>query len=122
MMAALRTGSACALFMAVVAACATRGKDNNDGQPIDAPRPLDAPAIPIDAPRVVDAFVTPMVDAPPPMVDAAPSVTPDAPPGSLFCSANNQCTVAGECCLTLGGSQGFCAPGTVVFGECFPIN
>ena len=119
-MAALRTGSACALFMAVVAACATGGKDNNDGQPIDAPRPLDAPAIPIDAPRVVDAFVTPMVDAPPPMVDAAPVVV-DAPPGGgLFCTANNQCTVGGECCVTLGGPQGFCAPGQVILGQCVP--
>ena len=40
--------------------------------------------------------------------------------GGLFCSTNSQCTVSGECCVTLGGPNGFCAPGTVVLGECFP--
>ena len=54
--------------------------------------------------------------------DAQVSQTVDASTGSggPFCSTNSQCTVSGECCLTLGGPSGFCAPGTVVLGECFP--
>ncbi len=54
--------------------------------------------------------------------DAQVSQTVDAGTGSSgpFCSTNSQCTVSGECCVTLGGPNGFCAPGTVVFGECFP--
>jgi hypothetical protein len=30
------------------------------------------------------------------------------------------CTIPGECCVTLGGPVGFCAPGDVVLGVCFP--
>lgn len=56
--------------------------------------------------------------------DAQLSQTVDAGTGSgsggPFCSTNSQCTVAGECCVTLGGPSGFCAPGTVVLGACVP--
>ena len=91
--------------------CATGGKDGGD-LPIDAPK-IDSSQVTVDAPRI-DAPTMSMVDAPI-MVDAMI----DAPSGP-FCSNNNQCTVVGECCLTLGGSQGFCAPGTVVLGACVP--
>ncbi len=43
----------------------------------------------------------------------------DAPSGP-FCTDNSQCTTAGECCVTLGGPSGFCAPGQVVLGQCVP--
>jgi hypothetical protein len=62
-----------------------------------------------------------MVDASVPMPDAF-TPPPDAPPGSLFCTSNAQCTTAGECCVTLGGTMGFCAPGTVILGACIPIT
>ena len=55
--------------------------------------------------------------------DAQVSQTVDAGTGSgsgPFCSTNSECTVSGECCVTLGGPSGFCAPGTVFLGECFP--
>lgn len=83
----------------------------------------------VDASVRHDASTSSMPDAPPltldaalpdasvPVIDAAVPI--DAPSGP-FCTANNQCTVAGECCITLGGTQGFCGPGTVVLGECFP--
>jgi hypothetical protein len=100
------------LFASFAAACASGGSGapgddqpkmdaSGQGTPIDAPATtIDGPTTPVDAP--LDAFVP-----------------QDAP--SLFCTANNQCTVAGECCLTVGGPQGFCAPGTIILGECFPI-
>lgn len=54
--------------------------------------------------------------------DAQVSQTPqDAPTNQgPFCTANNQCTTAGQCCVTLGGPQGFCGPGQVVLGQCVP--
>ena len=103
----------------IVAACAsggTSGGGDDMQEPMDAPSnvkmdgnnmpPTDAPMVKMDAGVVADAFKPP----------------PDAPPGSLFCTSNAQCTVAGECCVTLGGGMGFCAPGTVVLGQCIPIN
>ena len=97
------------LLASLVAACATGGSGTTGDDPakVDAstkPGTIDAPMTPIDAPMTpIDAPMTP-IDAP-----------------SLFCTANNQCTVPGECCLTVGGPQGFCAPGTIILGECFPI-
>ncbi len=75
----------------------------HDGNQVtaDGPRPIDAAVPP-------DAFV--FLDAPPPPPDAA----------SPFCSANNQCTVAGECCIRLGGPMGFCGSGIPVGSECLP--
>ena len=43
----------------------------------------------------------------------------DAPSGP-FCANNNECTTSGECCVTLGGTMGFCAPGDIILGQCFP--
>ena len=103
-------------FALLAAGCATGGKEGND-LPIDAPRSVDSSQVRIDAPmQVVDAPVT---DAPMVMNDAP--VMADAPSGP-FCTANSQCTTAGQCCLTIGGPQGFCAQGTVLGGTCFPIN
>jgi hypothetical protein len=103
----------------IIAACASGGSGGGGDdmqEPMDAPMhvkmdgsvtpPTDGPTTKLDAGVIADAFKPP----------------PDAPPGSLFCMNNAQCTVAGECCVTLGGTMGFCAPGTVVLGQCVPIN
>jgi len=103
---------------ALVAACATGGSDaGNDRLDAAVTTRNDASAVTTtDAPRA-DAAVG---------IDAQVSQLPDAGSGSgsgssgLFCATNGDCTVAGECCVTLGGPQGFCAPGTVVLGQCFP--
>lgn len=108
------TAPRCLPFVLLLAgACATGGKDN--GQPVDASTGKDAGVV--DGPRT-DAPTTP-IDAPVTMPDAF--VMPDAGTG-LFCTANNQCTVSGECCVTLGGPMGFCAPGTAIGSTCIPIN
>jgi hypothetical protein len=103
-------GLACAWFVAVFGAACATGGSSNGGEPADAAVVHhDAQHVTGDAPkgdaRPADAFVA--VDAPP--ADSG-----------LFCTANNQCTNAGECCVTLGGPSGFCAPGSVVFGQCVP--
>lgn len=94
----------------LVAACARGGSGNGDDQPQkDAPTTQQHDASPpVDAPHGVDASV--MVDANMP-IDAA---------SSLFCTANAMCTIAGECCITLGGPNGVCGPGTVILGQCVP--
>lgn len=90
--------------------CAEGGK--GDGPLVDAGARIDGTPL-VDAPRAIDA-------APDALPDAAVSMTPDAGSG-LFCTANSQCTIGGECCLTLGGAMGFCAPGTVILNECVPF-
>lgn len=108
-----------ALVFLAAAGCANAGNPGSGGGGDDAPgkidasvkhdsnvAPIDTPP-PIDAPGPVDAAV----DSPAQMIDA---------PSGPFCSNNNQCTNAGECCITLGGSMGFCGPGQVVLGQCFP--
>jgi len=106
-----------ALVLFVVAACARGGQSGNgDDQPakVDAPSTQQQDAntsmTPDSSMNHPDASV-PMVDATVPMVDAA---------SSLFCTSNAECTVSGECCITLGGPNGFCGKGTVVFGQCVP--
>ncbi|HEY4182487.1 MAG TPA: hypothetical protein VGM90_36900 [Kofleriaceae bacterium] len=101
-----------------VIACASGGQGSPDPGQVDAgntDHPIDAGSGPgIDATPALDAAVS---------VDAAPSMTIDAPPGSgLFCSANSECTNAGECCFTFLGasSTGVCTTGDVVFGVCIP--
>ena len=110
--------------MTLLLGCATGGRDPGGQQPVDAaPSGTDAGQIGLDAPPVVPIDAPPMVpiDAPPMVpIDAPPMMPPDAAPG-LFCTANNQCTTAGECCITLGGPMGFCGPGTVIFGACVPF-
>lgn len=95
-------------------ACATGGRSGGDD---DAGDRSDAAVTRHDA-----STITP--DAPKTQLDAGivhdAFVPPDAPPGSIFCSSNSQCTTAGECCFTFGGSMGFCTPGTVVLGQCVP--
>ncbi len=99
---------------ALACGCAT-GTNTNGGSNIDAavqPHHDDAAHVNSDAPVVkMDAGV--VIDAPRPdaAVDAA---------SSLFCTDNSQCTNSGECCITLGGPQGFCGPGVVVLGACVP--
>jgi len=103
-------------FALVMTACAT-GTTNtgNNAQADAAVQPhhddaahvtADAPIVKMDGGVVPDAFVP--HDA---AVDAA---------SAFFCTDNSQCTNAGECCITLGGSQGFCGTGTVVLGQCVP--
>jgi hypothetical protein len=100
----------------VIAACASGGARGDDmEEPIDAAVTVKMDgntSVLIDAPKVkLDGGVA--------MADAF-TPPPDAPPNSIFCSSNAMCTVSGECCVTLGGTMGFCAPGTVVLGQCFP--
>ncbi|MBA3462449.1 MAG: hypothetical protein H0T46_20980 [Deltaproteobacteria bacterium] len=102
----------------LVIGCANAGQSGNGGgddEPgkIDASVKQDSSVAPIDTPPPIDAPLTdaPMIDAPMAMIDA---------PSGPFCSTNSQCTVSGQCCVTLGGPQGFCAPGTVLAGQCFP--
>ena len=85
------------------------GSGDDDAIPVDAAVPSDGPRVTVDAAIPVDA--APMIDAFAPL---------DAPSQGLFCQTNGQCTVGGECCVTLGGPNGFCAPGTVVLGQCVP--
>jgi hypothetical protein len=106
-----------ALIYAVFAtgACATGGQ--NDGeQRIDASvthRDASNQTMP-DAPRVrLDGGTITGGQ------DAQVSSLPDAASGP-FCSSNSQCTTAGQCCVTLGGPNGFCGPGQVVLGQCVP--
>ena len=89
------------------------GAGDDDDAPADAARQLDArqvngdaPMSTIDAGPGLDAFV--FLDA---AIDA---------PSALFCTANDQCTSSGECCIRLGGPQGFCGTGIPIGSECLP--
>jgi len=113
----------CALFvgacLVLAFACATGGSDNNSDdastQPMDASVnvKMDSTVSTADAPK--DA------PPPPPPQDAPPPPPPQDAPSGPFCTANNQCTVAGQCCLIIEGN-GICLPGTIVFDICFPIT
>jgi hypothetical protein len=105
------------VYAVFVGACAMGGaKGDDQDEPMDdaavTRMDSDTSAV-VDAPKQIDASV-PVNDAfvPP----------PDAPPNSIFCTTNSECTTAGQCCLTLGGPMGFCAPGTVILGACVPIT
>ena len=103
----------CVCFLA---ACATGGTNGGD-EPADAAISVqrDASNVVVHDAARADAGVTQPVDA------AVSQLPPDAATGGgLFCATNSDCTVAGECCVNLGGPQGFCVPGTVVLGQCFP--
>jgi hypothetical protein len=109
----------CAAFVAACAfvfACATGGSRGGGGDDVNEIN--DAP------PGPKDANVSMMTDGPPVKMDGGITADalppqPDAPPSSLICSSNSQCTVSGECCFAING-QGFCVPGTVILGQCFP--
>jgi hypothetical protein len=110
------SGCVCVGIVVLGAACATGGgSDADSGGTVDAAvsRVDASPVVTPDAGVKLDGglMTTP---------DAFVSQTPDAGGTQLFCTTNSQCTVSGECCLTLGGPQGFCAPGVVVLGECVP--
>lgn len=105
-----------AIYLLVGGACATGGQNSGDDK-IDASTSGHHDASNVvqpDAPKIrMDGGVH--MDAP------QVSQTPDASTsGGVFCTGNSQCTNAGECCVTLGGPQGFCGPGTVVLGQCVP--
>jgi hypothetical protein len=110
--------AACLAGCAFIIACASGGASGNGD---DVGEPMDAPVS-----TQKDASVSTMTDAPPVKMDGsvvtqdATMPQPDAPPSSLFCSSNAQCTNAGECCFAING-QGFCVPGTVIINVCFPI-
>ena len=99
-----------------VSACASGGVNGGDKTDAAVTPHEDAHFVTTDAPK-------------PPPQDARPLdafVPKDAPPDAFgvgdggICSANNQCIVSGECCVTLGGPTGFCAPGTVLGSTCIP--
>lgn len=100
-----------------LAACASGGNADGGEGKIDAAVGARQDASNVTTPDAkvrMDAGTTPQQDA---QVSQLP---PDAANQGPFCTANNQCTTAGQCCVTLGGPQGFCAPGTVVLGQCVP--
>jgi hypothetical protein len=111
----------CAVSVAAcgfVFACATGGSRGGGGDDVveinDAPITTQKDAnvsTMSDGPKMDSSIVIPDAAAP----------QPDAPPGSLLCTSNSQCTTAGECCFAING-QGFCVPGTILLGQCFPIN
>jgi hypothetical protein len=97
------------------AACATGGQNGDDRIDASTSSQQDAShVVSPDAAPPRDAAVSQQQDA------QVVQVPQDAPQSGLFCTANNQCTNSGECCLTLGGPSGFCAPGQVVLGQCVP--
>src|SRR5579862_7640407 len=96
-----------ALLFSALGACASGSANGGDKQDAAVAPHEDAHFVSPDAPkgvsdaRLPDAFVP--KDAPPP---------PDASgvgDGGI-CTVNTDCIVAGECCVTLGGPAGFCAP------------
>ena len=101
-----------------LAACASGGQPDTGNVQDAAVGTPHADASNVTAPDAkvrMDAAVTPPQDS------SVSQLPPDAAPNQgPFCTANSQCTNAGECCVTLGGPQGFCGPGTVVLGQCFP--
>lgn len=98
-------------------ACATGGQSGS-GEQADAPMStgkydagvqssFDAPKQPTDGPTTSN--------------DAQVSQIPDAGSSGPFCTANAQCTTAGQCCLLLT-NPGFCTTGTIVLGICTPFT
>ena len=97
----------------LLGACATGGGGSDDPGAQDAAVGIDGSTstLPPDASVKHDGGMMPMPDASTPAMDAG---------SGLFCTTNSQCTNSGECCVTLGGPNGFCAPGSVVLGQCVP--
>ena len=103
-----------ALFVCLVAACASGGVNGSDSK-MDAAVHRDGQSVAPDGAHLPDASTTKHDAAP------TPDASIDAGGGDgAICSMNSQCAVSGECCVTLGGPQGFCAPGTPVGNQCVP--
>jgi len=103
------------IYLATVGACATGGQNGDDKIDASVSHHDASNVTTPDAPHVrLDGGTTGNVDA---QVSQVPQ---DAAGNGVFCTANNQCTNSGECCVTLGGPSGFCAPGSVVLGQCVP--
>ncbi len=100
------TMSKALVWAVLLGACAHGGSTEPTDAPVNSHHD-DAPNnVTVDAPP--DAFIPP---------DAA------VPPDSAFiCTANSQCTNAGECCFIVSSGTGFCTPGTILGGTCFPIQ
>lgn len=112
---------AAGLALAALVGCAA-GAEGTGEEQIDARR--------VDG-AVVDGPVNPNPDAQVSQPDArlvdAPVSQPDAPIGlpdggtGLFCTTTAECTIAGQCCFTLGGGTGFCVAGSEpIPGFCVP--
>jgi hypothetical protein len=102
------------VLAALACGCATG--TNANGTNVDAavtPHHDDASHVTADAPGgKMDAGV--VLDAPAQMDAPADAAS------ALFCTDNSMCTNSGECCITLGGPQGFCGTGVIVLGACVP--
>jgi hypothetical protein len=105
------------VWAVLLGACAHGGATDPSDAPVsshheDAPSHVDVDAPAPDA--KIDSMVIPDAMIPP---DAA------IPPDSAFiCTANSQCTNQGECCFIISSGTGFCTPGTILGGTCFPIQ
>jgi hypothetical protein len=105
------------IYVLVGIACATGGQNGGEDK-VDASTSTHQDASNVVSP---DAFVPRDAAVTQPQDANVSQVPQDAPTQSgPFCSTNSQCTNAGECCVTLGGPQGFCGPGQVVLGQCVP--
>lgn len=107
------------LGLSMLMACAqgqAQGPGDNGGP--DARVFPDAARFPDANPNAPDARVFPDANITP-TPDAGILPTGDAGAG-LFCSSDNDCTTAGECCLILGQPPGFCVPGDNSLGICLP--
>jgi hypothetical protein len=95
---------------AIVAGCAT----GTQGFPADSSVSIGA--------HHDDGHNNVTVDAPTVRMDANIDafVQEDAPSSPGSCSANSDCTVAGQCCVILGASPGICTMGIIINAICIP--
>ena len=108
-----------ATSLAFAASCATGGHNGIDFQDASVQTHQDGSVnVKMDS-SVMMPGDAPQADASVPMPYASMAM-PDAASGP-FCAMNSDCTNAGECCYAING-VGFCAPGTVIAGVCFPIQ
>ena len=102
------------VWVVLLGACAHGGTSEPTDAPVTSHHEDGSIAVNVDAPPV-------KMDAPVVLPDAF--VPQDAPVDSAFiCSANSQCTNAGECCFIISSGTGFCTAGTIIAGTCFPIQ
>lgn len=119
LVASLAAGLALAALVGCAAGAEGTGEEQIDARRVDGAvvdGPVTNPDGPVSQPdaRLVDAR---LVDAPGSQPDA-PIALPDG--GGLFCTTSAECTIAGQCCFSLGG-PGFCIDGTEqIPGLCLP--